>query len=153
VTGTAFTAAGISITWVGVAAIAATLQLLAFAMWSGFSKSKFAKTGLRTCDLALLISGVLFLGVWAVAFDARAFIREAMAPSNVAEASVAGTSSAKGSCASLQNGMRKAQIRQKVGEPDEIIREDDVRGPGAEVWVYKDRCAAHMFEGTLEFVE
>jgi hypothetical protein len=76
-----------------------------------------------------------------------------MAPSNVAEASVAGTSSAKGSCASLQNGMRKAQIRQKVGEPDEIIREDDVRGPGAEVWVYKDRCAAHMFEGTLEFVE
>ena len=77
---TAFSVAGLALTWSGVISIIATTQLLAFAAWSGTSKSKFAKSGLRACDRALFVSGIVFLAAWAVAFDARAFVREAMAP-------------------------------------------------------------------------
>ena len=150
---TAITLAGYAVTWSGVISIIATIQLLAFAAWSGTSKSKFAKSGLRACDRALLVSGIVFLAAWAVAFDARAFVREAMAPTAVTQASMTGTTEVRASCASLQNVMTAAQIRKKVGRPDQVIAEDDVRGPGAEVWVYTDRCNAHVFEGKLEFVE
>ena len=150
---TAITIAGYALTWSGVLSIFATLQLLAFAAWSGASKSKFAKSGLRACDRALLASGIVFLAAWSFAFDARAFVREAMQPAAVTQASVTGSTEVRASCASLQNGMTISQIRKKVGRPDQVVPEDDVRGPGAEVWVYTDRCNAHVFEGKLEFVE
>jgi hypothetical protein len=153
VSSTAFSIAGYALTWSGVASIIATIQLLAFAAWSGTSRSKFAKSGLRACDRALLASGIVFLATWAVAFDARAFVREAMTPTATTQASITGTTEVRASCASLQNGMTAAQMRKKVGRPDQVIAEDDVRGPGAEVWVYTDRCNAHVFEGKLEFVE
>lgn len=150
---TAFALGGYNITWVGLLAVAATLQLIAFATWSGSSKAKFAKSGMRKCDLALLLSGVAFLAIWSFAFDANALIREVTTPAAVSQASMTSTREVKPSCASLQNGMTIAQVRKKVGAPDQVIKEEDVRGPGAQVWIYTDRCAAHVFEGQLEFVE
>jgi hypothetical protein len=149
----AFTLGPRAVTIGGVIVAIAVAQFIAFALWSGFSRAKFAKTGMRSPERALMFSSAALLVVWLVVFDVVTLIRQNTAPGSVQASAAGSSSSAKGSCASLTNGMRSTQIRAKVGEPDQVIPEDDVRGPGAEVWVYKDRCAAHVFENTLEFVE
>jgi len=146
----AFSVAGHPATWALVVAVVLT-QFVAIALWSGFSRAKFAKAGMRSSERALLGSSALLLTTWLVVFDVMSLMKENVAP-GAAQASVSG-SVAKGSCASLRNGMRSSEIRSKVGDPDQVIAEDDVRGPGAEVWIYKDRCAAHVFQSKLEFVE
>jgi hypothetical protein len=133
--------------------IIAVLQFVVFALWSGFSRAKFAKTGMRSPERALMFSSAALLVAWLVVFDIVTLIKQNTGPGAVQASATGSSSSAKGSCASLTNGMRSTQIRAKLGEPDQVIPEGDVRGPGAEVWVYKDRCAAHVFENALEFVE
>jgi len=41
-----------------------------------------------------------------------------------------------------------------MGEPHEIKPNEETRGPGAAVWKYSDvRCAVHVVDGKVEFVE
>ncbi len=147
----AFSIAGHPLPWSALVVAVVVVQFVAIALWSGFSRAKFGKEGMRRSERALLASSAILLVTWLAVFDVMALIKVNTAP-GAAQAS-ATASVTRRSCASLTNGMSSAQIRSKVGEPDQVIAEDDVRGPGAAVWIYNDRCAAHVFESRLEFVE
>lgn len=58
------------------------------------------------------------------------------------------------SCASITTGDSDQKVRQTLGNPDEIRGEEEVRGAGADVWIYKDsRCAVHTVAGVVVSVE
>ena len=58
------------------------------------------------------------------------------------------------SCVSVEAGQTESKVRALLGEPDEIRPEEDVRGPGSDVWIYRDsRCAVHTMMGTVIAVE
>lgn len=57
-------------------------------------------------------------------------------------------------CATVEPGMRAADLTSKAGKPDRILQEAETRGPGATVWVYdKSRCAVHLLLDTVEYTE
>ena len=59
-----------------------------------------------------------------------------------------------GSCASVEVGSSADVVRVKLGKPNEIRSDERVRGPGAVTWLYSDsRCAVHMIESKVEFVD
>ena len=60
----------------------------------------------------------------------------------------------KGSCASIAEGMTTAEVKRRVGEPDEIRADEETRGPGARMLVYRgSRCTVHLFEDRVELVD
>jgi hypothetical protein len=57
-------------------------------------------------------------------------------------------------CPIVEPGTPAANLRNKLGEPDRILAEDETRGPGATVWVYNDsRCAVHLLQDKVEYAE
>jgi hypothetical protein len=133
-------------------AIAGTAQLLLFALISVSSRSPEPDSGMRASERNLIVSAILFAALWLVGFDARSLMRS-IESTPAAEASVL-TTSRTGSCASIQRDMSAAQVQKKLGEPDERRSDEEVRGPGATMWLYRDsRCAVHLFDNKVEFVE
>jgi hypothetical protein len=60
----------------------------------------------------------------------------------------------KGSCASIAAHMSEADVKGRLGEPDETRGDEETRGPGARMMIYRaSRCAVHLFDGKVEFVE
>jgi hypothetical protein len=60
----------------------------------------------------------------------------------------------KGSCASIADGMTIAEVKSRVGEPDEVRDDGETRGPGAKMLVYRgSRCTVHLFEERVELVD
>jgi hypothetical protein len=58
------------------------------------------------------------------------------------------------SCVSVKVGQPESKVRELLGEPDEIRSDEEVRGPGADVWIYRDsRCAVHYMLGSVISVE
>ena len=132
--------------------LAGTAQLLVFALISLVSWSATPKRGMRGSERNLVISTILFLALWLVGFDARSLLR-AFPSTPKAEAAVLPRSHG-GSCASIARDMTAAQVQKKLGEPDERKSDEETRGPGSTIWIYRDsRCAVHLFDDKVEFIE
>lgn len=58
------------------------------------------------------------------------------------------------SCSGLRPGMSAEDARAAMGKPTRIEAQGEVRGAGAEAWIYEDgRCIAHLFGGRIEHLE
>jgi hypothetical protein len=99
----------------------------------------------------------LFLGISSGVFAVAWIVIFAMAlPSKTTAkvtASAAGNSKAFG-CLAVEKGMSGDVVQQKAGKPDEKRSDEDTRGPGASIWIYRDaRCSVHLLGDKVEFVE
>ena len=57
-------------------------------------------------------------------------------------------------CASIAEGMTAADVRARMGEADETRSDEETRGPGASLMLYRDsRCAVHLLDGRVELIE
>ena len=142
-----------SLTIARLLVIAGTAQLLLFALISLVSWASVPKRGMRGSERNLAISAIVFLALWLAGFDVRAFIN-AFPGTPKAEASVLSSRRSSGSCALIARGMTAAQVQKKLGEPDERKSDEETRGPDSTIWIYRDsRCAVHLFDNKVEFVE
>jgi hypothetical protein len=138
------------LSWPTLLMIAGSLQLIAFAVHSAVSRSKFPKKGLRRSERMLMISAV----VAALASLAVMDIRTHWRPKAIVVQSSASTSTAQGSCASIEAGMAESEVTTLLGPPDQRINDEETRGPEAAVLLYKgSRCAVKMLAGRVEVVE
>jgi hypothetical protein len=120
--------------------IVATAQLGVFALLSIFSRKK-------TTDRALLASAMTFLALWLVAFRPQWH-------STKSEAAIVAPASSVVSCATVERDMSASNVQQRLGAPDEKRSEEETRGSGATIWIYRDaRCAVHMFDDKVDFTE
>jgi len=120
--------------------IVAAAQLFVFALLSMLSRKQ------RT-DPKLLVSAIVFLALWLVEFRPQWRAQKA-------EASVVASSSSAVSCATIERDMTAAKVQQRLGAPDEKRSDEETRGPGATIWIYRDsRCAVHMFDDKVDFIE
>ena len=142
-----------SLTIARLLVIAGTAQLLLFALISLVSWASVPKRGMRGSERNLVISTIVFLALWLAGFDVRAFIN-AFPGTPKAEASVLSSRRNSGSCALIARDMTAAQVQKKLGEPDERKSDEETRGPDSTIWIYRDsRCAVHLFDNKVEFVE
>ncbi len=135
-------------------AAVAVVQWLVFAAVSAAARAPIAKKALlRRQEKALLASSAVVLIVFFIVFDGLSLVRGTRS----APAAGAGVVSARkqtGSCASLDAGMQSAAVEERVGKPDEVRTDEEVRGPGAVTWLYRDsRCAVHFVDGKVEFID
>jgi len=140
----AFTLGDLSITW------AALIVLAACAQWMVFLVMRLLYHGIRPLDKALLISSAIFAGAWI------AVLTPALSPNNasVATASTIDAVAPQGSCASVSIGISARRASALMGKPDEVRSDEESRGPGAEMWIYRgSRCTVHVFDGLVEFVD
>jgi hypothetical protein len=130
----------------------ATAQWLFFASSSAMSKAKFPKKGLRRSELLLIISSVVLAAGFAANIDASSLWQR---DTITASASAAATSNAPlASCATVAAGMTTAEVTSRLGQADETRSDEETRGPGTSILVYRgSRCAVHLFEGRVEFVD
>jgi hypothetical protein len=141
-----------SLTVARLLVIAGTTQLSLFALISIVSRSPVPKRGMRNSERNLIVSTVLFASLWLAGFDARSLIHSFSATPH-AEAAMVGRHSS-GSCASIARDMAATQVQKRLGEPDERKSDEETRGPGATIWIYRDsRCAVHLFDNKVEFIE
>lgn len=144
---------GLTITLASLILVAATLQWIVFATLAARSKERAPKKGLREIDRKLLGSSGAFLILWLAAF----FVGLPKPPKvEVAAAAVTGDGMPvkRGTCSSLSTGMPTMKVRKNMGAPDEIRPDEETRGPSAAVWIYRDaRCAVHVFEDKVEFID
>lgn len=127
---------------------AAALQWLAIAAASAFSRASKVKSGLRAPERRLLISSGVLAAAWLAVFGATVM------PHSTANAAAAVAVTPHGSCSRVTTDMSEADLRTTAGKPDEIRKDEEARGPGAAIWIYRDsRCAVHLFDGKVEFVE
>ncbi len=145
--GTQFEIGGRMVSLAAVVVAFAVLQWVAFAAVSLISRAKVPKHGLRGSDRNLVISSAVFLLLWAAPF-----VQFARSSKNVSAASM--TAKSRGSCSSVDVGMSAAEVKTRLGEPDETRSDEETRGPSASKWIYRDsRCVVHVFEEKVEFVE
>ncbi len=135
-----------AMTWSRLLLIGGTAQLVVFALIN------IALPSLIRVERMLLASSVLFLGAWFVAFDAQSLIRSFNKTPQLQASAIARTKS--GSCVVVTRDMKASDVRSRLGEPDERRSDDETRGPGATIWIYRDsRCAVHLFDDKVEFIE
>jgi hypothetical protein len=135
---TAFTTSGYEVSWAAIIVTVAVAQWLAF-VWSA-KKQK------------ILISTGVFIAMWLVAFDGRALVGWKSAAAT--QASAVTSRATRGSCSMITNEMTGAEVESRLGKPDELRKNEEVRGPGAAIWIYRDsRCAVHLFDDKVEFIE
>jgi hypothetical protein len=147
--GQLFRAGAIVVTPLLIVALTAMLQWLGFAMVSIFSHTRFPKRGLRVSERNLLISSAVVVLAWIAQIDPSLLA----AKSHATQAGLV-ASAAQGSCASISDGMSSEEVRKKVGTPDETRSEEETRGPGAQVLVYRSsRCAVHMLDDRVNSIE
>jgi outer membrane protein assembly factor BamE (lipoprotein component of BamABCDE complex) len=128
----------------------AIAQFLVIALFSAFSRMRFPKKGLRRSE-KLLLGSALVLGLsWVSLLDVKSLWQ---GEKKTVQAS-AMSNSTGASCASVEVGMKRDEVTKRLGDPDESRNNEETRGPGAEVLVYKgSQCAVHVFNGKVEFVD
>lgn len=100
--------------------------------------------GIRGVDAFVIILTIAFGLAW--------FVGLLYTPQKAASQPATATRSS--SCVSVKAGQPESKVRELMGEPDEIRPEEEVRGPGADVWIYRDsRCAVHYLAGNVISVE
>jgi hypothetical protein len=125
-----------------VTAVVATLWLLTLLVAAVLPARKNGR-GIRGVDAFVIILTIAFGLAW--------FVGLLYTPQKVASQAVATRAS---SCVSVKVGQPESKVRELLGEPDEIRPEVEVRGPGADVWIYRDsRCAVHYLAGNVISVE
>ncbi|MGZ8811013.1 MAG: hypothetical protein ACXW29_07735, partial [Thermoanaerobaculia bacterium] len=131
----------------------ALLQFMILAAASAFSGKAGAKEGIRTIDLALMGSAAVFVVSLTLAHTSTAPKQES-AGAHAQTSVVTKSSTPRGSCNSIRREMAIYQVEQNLGKADDVRSDEETRGPGAVVWIYRDsRCAVHMVEDKVEFVE
>ena len=126
-----------------VTATVAALWLITLLVAAVLPARKSAGFSLRQVDIFVIVMTIAFGTAW---FTGLLYKRRTVA----AEA----TSTSARSCVSVKTGQSEAKVRELLGEPDEIRTEAEVRGPGADVWIYRDsRCAVHYLLGNVISVE
>ena len=125
------------------------LQWLVFAAISGFSRAPGPKSGgLRTAERNLLISTTAVAILWAVLFAIPLSKKPAV------EAPAQDKGGPVVSCASIQEGMSSAAVASRLGTAEEVRPDEETRGPSASIWIYRQsRCAVHLFDDKVEFIE
>lgn len=119
----------------------ALLQWIAFALLSLFSERQ----------RRFVVSTAAFALTWLVVLGLALPSKSAEAATTKASAAAAGGS---GTCIAIERGMSSADVLAKAGKPDETRSDEETRGPGASIRIYRDgRCAVHMLGDTVEFVE
>ena len=94
----------------------------------------------------MLIGSAVLAGAWL-------FWTAPAAPA-LSKASVVSQRTPKGSCASLSQGMSANEVSAKLGDPDETRSDEETRGPGATMMLYRgSRCAVHLLDGRVDLIE
>jgi len=125
---------------VSLAAIVALIALVQF----------LAVSLLRPRTRAHGISAAAFAVAWLVIFG-MALPSKASAKPAAAAAAGGGSGLA---CVVAEKGMTAETVMAKAGKPDEKRSDEDTRGPGAAIWIYRDaRCSVHMLNDKVEFAE
>lgn len=113
------------------------------------SRAPHPKSGLRRSDFAAIVTS--FLLAMGVVLTMTAPSVETKAEK---ETSAPAAAASRGTCASIQTGMKSSEVRRALGEPDEVRPEEDVRGPKAEAWIYEaSRCSVHVLAGRVDFID
>ncbi|HSP15032.1 MAG TPA: hypothetical protein VLV78_09790 [Thermoanaerobaculia bacterium] len=142
-----FDVAGLTLTIGSIVAAVAVAQWLVMLIAAAVSKEKLPQKGLRSADLRMIISSAVFAVGWIGVFAGTS-----TAAKTNAAAVVSGKS--HGSCSQISTDMASSVVKKKLGDPDEVRSEEDTRGPGAAIWVYRDsRCAVHIFDNKVEFID
>lgn len=114
--------------------------------------ARIRSTG-RWLDAVIGVCLMLFLGVLLVGSREIRAAASAVETAPVQAAAVPAPTS-EGTCASLEPGDEAARAKAMLGKPDRVDSASQLRGPGAEIWRYDaSRCAVHVFEGKIEFIE
>jgi len=93
----------------------------------------------------MLIGSAILAGAW---------LWSAPATPALSKASVVAQHTHKGSCASLSEGMSAAEVKSKLGDADETRSDEETRGPGATMLIYRDsRCAVHLLDDKIDLIE
>ena len=133
----------------GAMGLLAVVWLVTLAV-SMISRAPQPKSGIRRSDLAAIAASFFF--AMSVVFTMQAPAVESAATEDEGSPVVAAAS--RGTCASIQLGMKAGEVERLLGEPDEMRSEEDVRGPQAQAWVYKaSRCSVHMLAGRVDFID
>ena len=148
----AFHLAERAVTWGGVLAAAAVIQWLVFVAISIFAPPVKPKKGPRPPDIRFALSSAV-LGILSfVAFDGMSLVR--FKSTTTATTAAVTPAASHASCAAVKPDLTAAQLESVLGKPDEIRPNDDVRGPGATLWIYRDaRCAVAVFDDRVELTE
>ena len=138
------------LSWPALIMIVGSVQLIVVAIYSALSRAKFPKKGLRRGERMLIVSSV----VAAVASLALIDVRALWSPSAAVVQSSAAAPTSQGSCATIEVGMAESEVTKRLGPPDERLLDEETRGPGAAVLLYKgSRCAVKVLGGQVEVVE
>lgn len=126
-----------------VTAVVAALWLLTLLLAAVLPARKNGR-GIRGVDAFVIILTIAFGLAW--------FVGLLYTPQRSTSQPTMATRSS--SCVSVKVGQAESKVRELLGEPDEIRPEEEVRGPGADVWIYRDsRCAVHYLAGNVISVE
>lgn len=130
--------------------VIAIVVAAAFAQWLFFA-IRIMRAPKNSKMPVLISSGVLFVA-WLAAFLPPLLAERSVVTASTEAAAIA--SRTHGSCASVQVGDNASSVAKKLGNPDEKLNDESVRGPGATTWVYRDtRCAVHIIDNEVDFVE
>lgn len=144
------TVAGFTFTVAAILIAIAAAQFVAISMTTLLSKEKLPKKGIRSADRRLAISAGVLALAWTAVFASTG--TSALEGSHI-EAGVTATRT-HDSCSSIEADMSDEITQAKLGKPDEIRSDEEARGPGARIWIYRaTRCSVHMLDDKVEFVD
>jgi hypothetical protein len=97
-----------------------------------------------------ILAGAWLIEMWRPLPSALAVPLRAAAPTKASMIAALST----GSCATIAEGMSTAEVRSRMGESDETRNDEEARGPGASILIYRaSRCAVHVLDGKVELIE
>jgi hypothetical protein len=102
--------------------------------------------------LAFTRKRVLMLAASAIL--AGAWLWTAPAQPALSKAAALAPQSRQASCATIAEGMSVNEVKSRMGEADETRNDEETRGPGASILIYRaSRCAVHLLDGKVELIE
>jgi hypothetical protein len=141
---------GMHLQWPLLVGALAIVQWLLFVAISMAARAPMPESGIRTSERNLLISSALLGIVWIGLYRFNGTAKSGQL--SAVEATALGTTS--GSCSSVRTGMTSRDVQQRMGKPDEIRSEEDARGPGASILIYRgSRCAVHTLDERVDFID
>ena len=145
---TTITISGFTITVATMVLAIAASQFVLLSLATLFSREKLPKKGIRSADRRLAFSAGVLAVAWTSIFAANNTVTQAHT-----EAAVV-AKAARASCSSIDEGMGFDVVEDKLGKPDEVRSDEETRGPGAKIWIYRNsRCAVHMLDDQVEFID